>query len=253
MKLLPWSVLALVFAGCGSSSSTTTADGGSTTPLTPDAQTAKLCSDAVAPFCDALFACCADPQTLARFGGSADACKTTFAASCKTDLGDAILPSAKAGATVLDESRLAACVASLGGMKAGGAACTRPPQFVLIQDCVDAFRGQLAPGAVCDASKLPDMGFVPCKAGTCKNGTCNAYLAAGAACDPTQNNLSAAGCNFPDGYTCTGTGTAGTCVKRGAVGDVCDTKSSGFSCESMACGLDGKCMAPTADLLCKGG
>ncbi|HEX7604385.1 MAG TPA: hypothetical protein VF316_22355 [Polyangiaceae bacterium] len=122
-----------------------------------------------------------------------------------------------------------------------------------LQDCVAAFRGQLAPGAVCDASKLPDMGFVPCKAGTCKNGTCSAYLAAGAACDPTQNNLAAAGCNFPDGYTCTGTGTVGTCVKRGAVGDVCDTKSSGFSCESMACGLDGKCMAPPADLLCKGG
>ena len=143
MKLLPWSVLALVFAGCGSSSSTTTADGGSTTPLTPDAQTAKLCSDAVAPFCDALFACCADPQTLARFGGSADACKTTFAASCKTDLGDAILPSAKAGATVLDESRLAACVASLGGMKAGGAAADLMDKTCQIPELYDAGRHHL--------------------------------------------------------------------------------------------------------------
>jgi len=251
MKLFPLAVLAVVFAGCGTSSTSTTDAGGN--PLTPEAQTAKLCDDVTAPFCDALFACCADPQTQARFGGSADACKTSFAATCQKDLGGRILPVAKTGATVLDPTRLAACVASLRGMKGGGAACSRPPQFVLLQDCVSAFQGTLAPGAACDASTLSDMQFVTCKAGTCKNGTCNAYLASGAACDPTQNNFSAAGCNFPDGYTCTGTGTVGTCVKRGAVGDVCDTKSGGFSCESMVCGLDAKCIAPTVDSICKGG
>ncbi len=251
MKLRTVALLAFAFAGCGTSG-TTVADPG-TGPLSADAQTAKLCSDVVPPFCDAIFACCVDPQILGRFGGSADACKTQFAASCKKDLGDKILPSATSGATVLDPARLAACVASLRGMKGGGAACTRPPQFVLELDCIAAFRGQLAPGTVCDASMLGDIQYVPCKAGTCKNGTCNAYLTAGAACDPTANNFSAAGCNFPDGYTCTGTGTVGTCVRRGVVGDVCDVKSSGFSCDSMACGLDGKCVAPTADGLCKGG
>ena len=251
MKLLTVTLVAFAFAGCGTSSTTVADAGGS--PLSPEAQTAKLCGDVVAPFCDALFACCTDPQTQTSFGGTADACKTKFAASCTKDIGGAILPVAKAGATALDETRLAACVASLRSMKAGGAACTRPPQFVVLQDCVAAFQGKIAPGAACDASTLPDMQFVTCNAGTCKNGTCTAYLTAGAACDPTANNFAAAGCNFPDGYTCTGAGTVGKCVRRGAVGDPCDGKSQGFSCESMSCGVDGKCVAPTAAGLCKGG
>jgi hypothetical protein len=138
-------------------------------------------------------------------------------------------------------------------MKAGGAACTRPPQFVMELDCVAAFQGKLATGASCDASTLHDTEFVPCKAGTCKSGTCSAFLASGAPCDPTTNNTAAGGCNFPDGYTCSGTGTVGTCRRRGATGDPCDGASRGFSCDSMSCGLDGNCTAPTADGICKGG
>jgi len=122
MKLLPWSVLALVFAGCGSSSSTTTADAAAP-PADPGRADRQAVQRRGRAFCDALFACCADPQTLARFAVRRRL-QDHVRRVLQDDLGDAILPSAKAGATVLDES-VAACVASLGGMKAGGAACTR--------------------------------------------------------------------------------------------------------------------------------
>jgi hypothetical protein len=232
--------------------------GGGSTPsaasvLTPAEQTAKLCDDVAAPFCDALFACCADPQTLGKVGGSVAACNTQFAASCKHDIADAILPTALAGATVLDTTRLSNCVDLLRGMKAGGAACTRPPRFVVELDCIAAFRGQLDDGAACDASMLHDIAFVPCKAGTCQRGTCRAFLAKGATCDPATNNTAAGGCNFPDGYNCSDRGTVGSCMPRGALGDACDTKASSFSCTSMSCDPSGTCIAPTGDRLCAGG
>jgi hypothetical protein len=92
------------FVACGGGSggqNATGADGGNVAdadgnvadadgnPSTPEAQTTKFCADVVAPFCDALFACCVDPQTLDLYGGSVAACNTKFAASCKTDIGDA--------------------------------------------------------------------------------------------------------------------------------------------------------------------
>lgn len=249
---LAGAIAILAAAACGNDGPRDTLNGVSI--ATPSEQTAKFCDEVVAPFCDALFACCTDPQRLAKFGGSVAACNTQFAASCKSDIADAILPTVKLGATVLDEIRLAACVNSLRSMKSGGAACVRPPLFVVESDCVAAFRGQLASGATCEASALHDMEFVPCKAGACKAGTCNAFLANGAACDPSTNNTAAAGCNFPDGYTCSGTGNVGTCKPRAALGEACDIDSSGFSCLSMSCGGPGAtCSAPTGDQLCSGG
>jgi hypothetical protein len=250
--LLAGALLLLAAAGCSSGGGS--AHGGASA-LTPAEQTQKLCDDVAAPFCDALFACCTDPQTLGKVGGSVAACNTQFPASCKRDIADAILPSAMAGATVLDETRLSACVDLLRSMKAGGAACTRPPVFVVELDCVAAFRGQLDNGASCDASMLHDIAFVPCNAGTCERGTCHAFLASGAACDPAANNTAAGGCDFRDGYNCSATTTAtvGSCVRRGALGDGCDTKASSFSCSSMSCDPSGTCVAPTGDRLCSGG
>ncbi len=248
-------IMILVAVACSNSGSAARrrADGGGASALAPAEQTAKLCDDVVAPFCDALFACCTDPQTLGKFGGSVAACNTKFAASCKSDIADAILPLAKLGATILDETRLSACVASLRRMKAGGTSCTRPPLWVVETDCVAAFQGQLTNGAPCDASMLSDMAYLPCKAGTCRGGACAAFRASGAACDPSTNNTAAGGCNFPDGYTCSGAGNVGSCTRRGALGEACDGKSSAFSCDSMSCGQAGTCTAPTADRLCSGG
>lgn len=254
MRSFKLGVAFIALAACGSSSTTTPIDAsigdGALSTLTPEQQTAKLCDDIVPSFCDALFGCCSDPTTQAQFDGSAAACKTKLASSCKTDLGDPILASVKAGVTVLDPTRLAICVAKLSSMKAGGAACVRPPQYVLL-DCVDAFRGQLAPGAACDASTLPDMHYVPCKDGACTSGVCAAFIPSGGACNPQNDNSAAAWCNYADGYSCFGSGTTGTCMPRGAVGASCTTGSA-FSCESAAC-VSGKCIAPSADLLCKGG
>ncbi len=56
-----------------------------------------------------------------------------------------ILAQAEAGNTVLDQARLAACVASLEGMKGGGASCSRPPTFVVLLDCVTAFKAPSPP------------------------------------------------------------------------------------------------------------
>jgi hypothetical protein len=247
-------------SGSGGAESTSTGMGTATSTgtggaLTPDAQVAKLCADVVAPYCEALFACCMDPMILANVGGTVEGCKTKTASECTNDAGQGILPQVKAGNTTLDPTRLAACVARLQGMKAGGAACTRPPTFVLQLDCITAFQGTIAPGAACDATDLHDDEFLPCKDGVCTGGKCQAFLASGAACDPSQNNFAAGGCNYPNGELCVGTGTVGKCGPQGAVGDACGDAGhdKSFSCASMSCGPAGTCIAPTADGLCSAG
>ena len=233
-----------------------TEDGGSpeassagTSTLSPDDQIAKFCQDLAAPFCAALFACCADPQTLARYGGTLDACKAAFPPQCRHDYGALIVPVVTAGVTSLDTTRLAACAAKLDGMKAGGAQCTRPPVIALSEDCVASFQGTIPPGQPCDAKTLGDIEYIPCRAGQCIDGTCQAYLTVGSSCDPARSNMRGGGCNYPDGEACTGTASTAQCKKRGAPGDAC--LPGAFSCESMACGTDGKCAPAAGDLLCK--
>ncbi len=238
--------------GGSRTTSTSTGTGGS---LTPVAQVAKLCDDIVAPYCEAILACCADPSTITNVGGTVDGCKTKFSADCAKDIGEGILAQAEAGNTVLDQARLAACVASLEGMKAGGASCSRPPTFVVLLDCVTAFQGTLAPGAACDATNLHDNEFVPCKDGVCDNGKCAAFLAAGAACDPSQALFSAGGCNYVKGELCVGSGATGKCSPQGAIGATCANpgKDKSFDCKSMSCGPTGTCIAPTANGVCSSG
>jgi len=211
--------------------------------------------NSIGPLCEALFACCTDPVQLESAGKTVEGCKTKQAMKCTPEISDAILTQAKAGNTVLDEARLAKCVAGLVSMKAGGAACVRPPWFLLELDCVSAFQGTIAPGAACDASMLHDTGYIPCKDGVCEDGKCKAFLATGAACDPSQNNMAAAGCNYAKGELCVGTGTTGKCGPQGEVGDACGDPGhdKSFSCRSMSCGPDGKCIAPTANGICSQG
>ena len=238
--------------GSGGTSATTSTSTGGT--LTAEAQVAKLCDDIVTPYCEAILACCTDPTTVANVGGTVEGCKTKLAADCAKNLGEGILPQAEAGNTVLDQARLAACVSSLEGMKAGGAACTRPPTFVLQLDCVTAFQGTLAPGAACDVSKLNDNEYIPCKEGVCASGKCVAFLPSGAACNPSAGNFIPGGCNYVNGERCNGAGVMGTCGPQGAIGALCwdAGKDKSFTCKSLSCGPAGTCIAPTASGLCSG-
>lgn len=246
--------------GAGGSGSTSTGNGGAMTTSTSggggaSAQLAKWCDDIVVPYCEALFACCTDQQKLDLEGGSVTACKTKFATSCNTDFGGWFNPHIQAGDTVLSEGALATCVSSLVAMKGGGAACTRPPTFVFELDCVAAFKGTIAAGAACNGDDLPDTQYIICDGGICDQGKCKAFLATGAACDPSQDNTAAAGCNFPAQEHCVGTGATGQCGPIGKVGDACapPDHDKTFNCYSMSCGPAGTCVDPSADGICSGG
>lgn len=244
--------------GTGGSEGTSTGTSASTgtgSTLTAADQVAKLCDDIVTPYCEAILACCTNPTTVANIGGTVEGCKTKLAADCAKNLGEGVLQQAEAGNTVLDEARLAACVSDLASMKAGGAACTRPPTFVLQRDCVSAFQGTLAPGAACDVAKLSDNEAIPCKEGVCDSGKCVAFLPSGAACNPSAGNFLPGGCNYVNGERCNGAGVMGTCGPQGAIGALCwdAGKDKSFTCKSLSCGPAGTCIAPTAIGLCSSG
>lgn len=265
--LFSLSLLPLMLAACGgtggatggggSSSASTAASTGDTTSagggpaLSPEMQMAKFCADTTAPFCKALFACCTtDPQTLTSEGGTEAGCEAK-AGDCTGQLTAAILSHLKAGDTVLDPSRLAACVARLASMEGGGATCTRPADIVFLDDCFAAFAGTLAPGATCDATGLGDISFILCDKGNCTMGKCVPFLALGAPC---QNpNMAAGGCDYVHGEYCQITAGKGTCAPVGKVGDkACDLETDpGFSCDSATCDTNLQCVSPTPDRLCK--
>jgi hypothetical protein len=242
-------------SGGEASTGSTTASTGTGMVLTPEAQAAKFCDDITAPYCEALFACCTDPMKLMSAGGTVADCKTKFATDCAMQIAGPILDQIKAGATALDETRFGVCISKLTGMKSGGAACTEPATLLLEDECVASFQGTIAPGAACDSTNLHDDEYIVCKDGVCDTGTCKAFLASGAACDPTMNDQAAAGCNYPNSELCVGTGTVGKCGPAGDIGAACayPDKDKSFDCKSRSCGLDGKCIAPTAYGLCTSG
>jgi hypothetical protein len=242
-------------AGGGGSSTSSTGDttsAGGGPALTPELQMAKFCADTTAPFCKALFACCTtDAQTLMTEGGTEAGCEAKMGDECKGQLTTAILPHLQAGDTALDQPALAACVARLDAMKGGGAACTRPAEFVFIYECFAALVGTLAPGAACDGNTLGDTSFIVCAKGDCKLDKCVPFLALGAPC---QNpDIAAGGCDYVHGEYCQISAGKGTCAPVGKVGDkACDLDTSpGFSCYSATCDASLQCVAPTQDRLCK--
>jgi hypothetical protein len=241
--------------GAGGGSTSATASTGTGSGLTPEAQAAKFCDDITPPYCEALFACCTDAMKLMSAGGTVEGCKTKFAADCATQIAGPILEQVKAGATALDEARLATCVTRLDGMKSGSAACTEPPTLLLEFECVAAFQGTIAPGGTCDSTNLHDDEYIVCKDGVCDNGKCKAFLATGAACDPSQNSMAAAGCNYANSELCVGTGTTGKCGAAGEIGAACELadQDKSFDCKSRSCGPNKTCIAPTAYGLCTSG
>ena len=251
--IAPFVSLTVALTACGGSGG---AGGGGSTgtggAVDAAAQLAKFCDDLAAPYCEALFACCADPTRLDSHGGTLAGCKTDFATTCQTEVQPMLEPHVAAGTTKLDEAALAACVSTLSGMKAGGAACVRPPTFVLQLDCVSAFKGTLAPGAACDTSTLNDTEWLICDHGACRSGKCQAFRASGATCDPAEDDSAAAGCEFPAGEHCL---AGGKCGPVGKVGEACATPGQDkvFGCASMSCGPAGTCVAPTEYGICTEG
>lgn len=244
--------------GGGSTSTSSSASTDATTStgagpaLTPEMQMAKFCADTTAPFCKALFACCTtDAQTLMTEGGTEAGCEAKVGDECTGKLATAILPHLQAGDTALDQPLLAACVAGLESMKGGGAACTRPPEFVLIYECFAALAGKLAPGATCDDTNLGDTSFILCDKGDCTMGKCAPFLALGAPCQNPNN--AAGGCDYVHGEYCQITAGKGTCAPMGKLGEkACDLDTDpGFSCYSAECDATLQCVAPTPDRLCK--
>jgi len=203
------------------------------------ASTAALC-DAVTPYCEALYACCADPP----FGYTDVAdCKTKFGDYCSTEVVPFVDAQVAAGSTALDPKALDGCIAKLDAMQSGGGACSAPPDLVFWYECLAAFRGQVPSGGTCPAQgDFPS--FIDCKDGLCDGAKCVAFLGTGDAC----SSSSGAQCNLPAGEWC----IDGTCRARGGVGAPCSPASSddNLACASMSCGPSGMCVAPTPSGLC---
>lgn len=198
------------------------------------------------PFCDALYACCADPVFLRDFaGGTVDACKALWADG--TGLGSETLLALKRalvdGTTVFDAAQLDACIAQLNARlmspPAGSVACLEPAANLLLNACLStAFQPQIATGAACVPWPVTpeDLSFAECQHGRCVGGKCVAFLKSGDICplfghasDPPDTI-----CDFLHGEWCDGSSVTGTCVSRRELGGACDL-DSGYLCKSLTC------------------
>lgn len=258
-------VSTMVFMACGTADPATTMGSGGSTSTTSTgsdgtgtggssaavAEVGGFCKQTTAPYCAALFACCADKKLLEDVGGTVASCTETIGKLCNDP--DSFVSIVAAGNTVLNQTRVSACVARLDAMKGGGAACTQPPAFVYALECYTAFQGTQAIGAACDSVAVHFYGYLPCLDGACaSDNKCVAYLPSGAACDPAVAYFEPGNCNVPKGDFCVGTGAAATCGPQGAVGAPCGQPGVDgvYDCASASCGADGKCVAMTAAGLC---
>lgn len=227
-------------SGGGGSSSTSTSTGfGGGSPIE------VWCGAVVGSFCEALFACCTDAQTLDSFGGSVAACKAQGAQDCAANLQDTVGPLLDSGKSALDEGRLAACVARLDSLASSGAACVEPPRWAYLTMCITAFEGQVAAGEPC-VTTPDDLSFVECSHGLC-HGVCEPFLKEGQPC-VFGSDL----CDYTEGLWCVADGASGSCVQRKAIGEPCTELAPGdaeIECLSLAC-ENGVCVVPTGELSC---
>jgi hypothetical protein len=208
----------------------------------------RFCAAIWDPFCEALFACCDDPEALGSYGGTLESCKALgndCIAGAQSDLG----PLLASGSTVLDDEKLDACVCTLEAMTAGGAACDRAPQLVLTLDCLSAFEGQVPPGETCTLGS-DVISYIECREGLCENGLCVAFVESGAPCNP---NAGATPCNYSDGEWCLYDGAMATCGPRGDIGGACAPAGEyTLACKSGMCGDAGTCALPDQSAACAG-
>jgi hypothetical protein len=216
-------------------------------PSSPAQAVTTFFSAVAGPFCEALYACCADQMFLQDFaGGTLDTCKTLWANG--SGLGSRVLLNLKAslvnGQTAFDPAQMDACVARLTARlvspPAGTAACLEPTPFLLLNTCLGAaFQGQVAPGDACDPwPSLPeDLSFTVCKAGRCDKGKCVSFLKAGDACyhGVFPSNATDVICNFIQDEWCNSSTDPGICAPRVGIGDACSYSNRNYECKSLDC------------------
>lgn len=250
-------------ASCSGTGTSSTGSGGADAGSDPFAAIVdKFCSEVAGPFCEADWTCCL--RAGLHFGNNVDDCKTQVV-STKALVRYCVPPSQggdradleaslRAGTTTFNQAQFDTCLALLKSMAAGGAACVRPPAYVVSRICQSAFEGQIPPGEPCTWQDfLFEDSVMQCKDSRCETGKCIPFLKAGDTCpwDPNLDDTSQPAfmiCNYahdewckrplPDG----GVGDNGTCAPLGDVGDACDpgnyTECKGSNCDAMGkCGL----------------
>jgi hypothetical protein len=272
----------------GASTSTTGAGGftgstGSTGSGGADSDAARaildtFCNAVAAPFCEAVFACCASPGIFLKAGPDADVatnikyCEQVVPEGrelplCESGRRDDIAAHLRDGFIVFDQAQFDTCLDLLKSMTAGGAACVEPPKHVLLSTCTSAFRGQIALGDACPypeelfRGRAFEAGAV-CKDGRCEHGKCVPFLKPGDACDLSidqqllYSNPAPIICNFVNKEVCWGDPGAGgaggggdaggaapmgTCRPQGELGDACNPGNV-HECKSFHCDATGKCV-----------
>jgi hypothetical protein len=223
--------------------------GGSSGTGGASAELTSFCASVVAPFCEALFACCTDQTELDHFGGSVNLCATQFHDQCLAQGSSAGIDQLlTSGDTLLNTAELAACAADLEALSTD---CSQPPKYMLHR-CWGAFEGQVSPGGSCGVADA-DLSWIECQDGACTSGTCIAFLDSSAGCLMGANPP--AYCNLGDGEQCVTDGIVlPTCGEPLVEGESCVNNTSlyPYQCWSLNCS-SGQCQPPTADLLCADG
>ncbi len=234
-------------SGTASSGSSGTGGAGGTTGSGGSADMVSYCNTVIPPFCEALFACCADQAVLDAHGSTVSQCATQLNADCLAEGASAGIETLLAsGDTVLNSAELSECAASLQALSGD---CSQPPHYAL-RRCWGAFDGQLSPGSSCGIAD-DDLSWVECQDGHCLGGTCVAFLGGGEGCVTGANPP--AYCNLGDGEHCVTDGILlPTCGEPLASGETCvvDTSLHAYGCWSLNC-KNGLCVSPTGALLCQ--
>jgi hypothetical protein len=234
-------------AGTGGSTASSSGNGTGGIGGAPRDDLDAWCKAVYPAFCEAVFACCDDPQVLDDLGSVEECASPANISDCNAgnirDIFDA-------GLTELNTAKLDACVAELEAM--AGGTCTKSPWHSLLL-CYGALEGQVEAGESCsDYSLDDDISFVLCQDGLCNNGECEAFLPAGATCEHSGDLGT---CHIHEGQACVDDGAGGLeCGDPAPIGGSCVEYSSSFDlqCESLNCDND-TCAAPDGADLCDPG
>lgn len=234
-------------SGTSSSGSSGAGGAGGTMGSGGSADMVTYCDTVIPPFCEALFACCADQAELDAYGGTVSQCATQLNADCLAKGANAGIETLlDSGDTVLNSGELSDCAANLQTVSVD---CSQPPKYALNR-CWGAFEGQMPPGSSCGIAD-DDLSWLECQDGHCLSGTCIAFLGYGEGCVTGANPP--AYCNLGDGERCVTDGILlPTCGEPLANGNSCvlDTNPHAYQCWSLNCD-NGLCAPPTAALLCQ--
>ncbi|MBW2458591.1 MAG: hypothetical protein JRI68_29095 [Deltaproteobacteria bacterium] len=105
---------------------------GGTTGGGGSADMVSYCNTVIPPFCEALFACCADQDELDAYGGTVSQCATQLNASCLAKGASAGIETLlDSGDTVLNSGELSDCAANLQALSTD---CSQPPKREQLRD-----------------------------------------------------------------------------------------------------------------------